>query len=141
VKAIDRPAISVIAGLIFRGGKLLICQRRADAVFALKWEFPGGKIEDGEGEDDALRRELREELAIEVCESEFFTASQYSYENGPTVSLRFHRIKRFEGKPQNLVFEQIAWVNVGELVNFDFLEGDHGLIIQIIEQERVFSKL
>ena len=98
-------------------------------------------MEDGESDDDALRRELREELAIEVCESEFFTGYQYSYENGPTVSLRFHRIKRFEGKPQNLVFEQIAWVNVGELVNFDFLEGDRGLIIQIIEQERVFFKL
>jgi len=140
VKAPSQPAISVIAGLIFQKGRVLICQRGQNAAFALKWEFPGGKIEDGETETDALRRELKEELAIDVRESEFFSEYAYSYENGPTVSLCFHRVKSFQGEPQNLVFEQISWVEVDDLVNFDFLDGDRRLIMQLIERQDSFSK-
>jgi 8-oxo-dGTP diphosphatase len=134
----SRTAISVIAGLIFRNQRVLICQRRHDAAFALKWEFPGGKIEDRESEADALRRELKEELAIDVRESDFFNGYTYSYEDGPTVFLRFHWVKSFQGEPQNLVFEQISWVTPGDLVNLDFLEGDRRLIMQIIERQHTF---
>ncbi|HEX5607609.1 MAG TPA: (deoxy)nucleoside triphosphate pyrophosphohydrolase [Candidatus Binatia bacterium] len=141
VKPPSRTAISVIAGLIFRNERILICQRRQNAAFAsLKWEFPGGKIEDRETDTDALRRELKEELAIDVRESEFFSGYVYSYEDGPTVSLRFHRVKSFQGEPQNLVFEQVSWVEVDDLVNFDFLEGDRRLIMQMIERQDTFSK-
>ena len=141
VKAPLRTAINVIAGLIFRNKKVLICQRHHNAAFALKWEFPGGKIENRESETDALRRELKEELAIDLRESEFFSGYAYSYENGPTVSLRFHRVKSFQGEPQNLVFEQISWVELDALVNFDFLEGDRRLIMQIIERQDTLSKV
>jgi len=134
----SRTAISVIAGLIFRNQRVLICQRRHDAAFALKWEFPGGKIEDRESEADALRRELKEELAIDVRESDFVSGYTYSYEDGPTVFLRFHWVKSFQGEPQNLVFEQISWVTPGDLVNLDFLEGDRRLIMQIIERQHTF---
>ena len=139
-KAPSRPPISVIAGLIFRNKRVLICQRSESTAFGLKWEFPGGKIEDRESETDALRRELKEELAIEIRESEFFSGYTYSYEDGPTVSLRFHRVKSFQGEPQNLIFEQISWVEVDDLVNFDFLDGDQRLIMQIIERQDTFSK-
>jgi 8-oxo-dGTP diphosphatase len=134
----SRTAISVIAGLIFRNQRVLICQRRHDAAFALKWEFPGGKIEDRESEADALRRELKEELAIDVRESDFVSGYTYSYEDGPTVFLRFHWVKSFQGEPQNLVFEQISWVTPGDLVNLDFLEGNRRLIMQIIERQHTF---
>ena len=134
----SRTAISVIAGLIFRNQRVLICQRRHDAAFALKWEFPGGKIEDRESEADALRRELKEELAIDVRESDLFSGYAYSYEDGPTVFLRFHWVKSFQGDPQNLVFEQISWVTPGDLVNLDFIEGDRRLIMQIIERQHTF---
>ena len=134
----SRTAISVIAGLIFRNQRVLICQRRHDAAFALKWEFPGGKIEDRESEADALRRELKEELAIDVRESDFVSGYTYSYEDGPTVFLRFHWVKGFQGEPQNLVFEQISWVTLGDLVNLDFIEGDRRLIMQIIERQHTF---
>jgi 8-oxo-dGTP diphosphatase len=134
----SRTAISVIAGLIFRNQRVLICQRRHDAAFALKWEFPGGKIEDRESEADALRRELKEELAIDVRESDFVSGYTYSYEDGPTVFLRFHWVKSFQGEPQNLVFEQISWVTLGDLVNLDFIEGDRRLIMQIIERQHTF---
>jgi 8-oxo-dGTP diphosphatase len=141
VEVTPGSAISVIAALIFRDEKLLICQRRKNAPLALKWEFPGGKIENGEDETDALRRELKEELAIDVRESVFFSGYQYSYDDGPAVSLRFYLVKEFNGKPQNLIFEQISWVEVGELVNFDFLEGDRRLIKQIIDRQGTLAKL
>ena len=58
--------IAVVAGLIFDQDRLLVCQRNAEGPFALKWEFPGGKLEHGEGDEAALRRELKEELDIEA---------------------------------------------------------------------------
>jgi 8-oxo-dGTP diphosphatase len=140
VKAPLRPAISVIAGLIFRNKRVLICQRSENTAFGLKWEFPGGKIENRESETDALRRELKEELAIEIRNSEFFSGYTYSYEDGPTVFLRFHWVKSFEGDPQNIVFEQISWVEIDDLIKFDFLEGDRRLIMEIIERQDIFAK-
>jgi 8-oxo-dGTP diphosphatase len=140
VKAPLRPAISVIAGLIFRNKRVLICQRSENTAFGLKWEFPGGKIENRESETDALRRELKEELAIEIRESELFSGYTYSYEDGPTVFLRFHWVKSFEGEPQNIVFEQISWVEIDDLIKFDFLEGDRRLIMEIIERQDIFAK-
>lgn len=140
VKAPSRPPISVIAGLIVRNKRVLICQRSENTAFGLKWEFPGGKIENRENETDALRRELKEELAIEIRESEFFSGYTYSYEDGPTVFLRFHRVKSFEGDPQNIVFEQISWVEIHDLIKFDFLEGDRRLIMEIIERQDIFAK-
>jgi 8-oxo-dGTP diphosphatase len=140
VKAPLRPAISVIAGLIFRNKRVLICQRGQNTAFGLKWEFPGGKIENHESETDALRRELKEELAIEIRQSEFFSGYTYSYEDGPTVFLRFHWVKSFEGEPQNIVFEQISWVEINDLIKFDFLEGDRRLIMEIIERQDIFAK-
>jgi 8-oxo-dGTP diphosphatase len=135
----SRTGIFVTAGLIFRNQRVLICQRRQDAAFALKWEFPGGKIETGESDADALRRELKEELAIDVRESEFFSGYAYSYADGPTVFLRFYWVKSFQGEPQNLVFEQISWVKLGDLVDVDFLDGDRRLIVQIIERRQTLS--
>ena len=58
--------ITVVAGLIQQGGRLLVCQRRRDGAFALKWEFPGGKVEPGETYEKGLRRELHEELGIDA---------------------------------------------------------------------------
>ncbi|MGE5058877.1 MAG: (deoxy)nucleoside triphosphate pyrophosphohydrolase [Betaproteobacteria bacterium] len=140
VKAPSPPPISVIAGLLFRNKRVLICQRSEGTAFGLKWEFPGGKIENRESETDALRRELKEELAIELCESEFFSGYTYSYEDGPTVFLRFHWVKSFAGDPQNKVFEQISWVEIDDLIKFDFLEGDRRLIMEIIERQDIFAK-
>jgi len=140
VKAPSRPPISVIAGLILRNKRVLICQRSENTAFGLKWEFPGGKIENHESETDALRRELKEELAIEIRESEFFSGYTYSYEDGPTVFLRFHWVKSFEGEPQNIVFEQISWVEIDDLIKFDFLEGDRRLIMEIMERQDIFAK-
>ena len=134
-------AIKVVAGLICKEGRLLVCQRREGGAFPLKWEFPGGKIENGEAELAALRRELREELAIEVLGATLISRHDHSYAGGPTVSLRFYLVNEFAGEPKNLVFEQILWCRVAELEALDLLDGDRPLIQKLsVEGGAVFVR-
>lgn len=123
--------IAVVAALMFRGRKILICQRRADGVFPLKWEFPGGKVERGESDLDALRRELAEELGVDAREFEDFFQYEHRYPDGPTVSLRFYGVREFDGEPRNLIFERIEWALPGELDRYDFLDGDRPIIARL----------
>lgn len=130
-----KKVIQVVAGLICRDGALLVCQRRGDSTFPLKWEFPGGKVEEGEDEIAALKRELQEELAIEVRQVRFFHRHDHVYENGPAVSLRFYQVLEFSGTPRNSVFEQISWAKPSDLETLDFLEADKLLIGRIASAE------
>ena len=124
--------IEVVAGLIFRDGRLLACQRHESAAFPLKWEFPGGKVEAGESDVEALRRELLEELGIAVQDAKQVFHHEHVYPEGPEVSLRFFRILSHDGAMQNLVFQRIAWVDLAELDQLDFLEGDRPLIQRLV---------
>ncbi len=118
----------MVAAVIERGGRILITQRKQGGRHALKWEFPGGKIEPGEDPRDALRRELREELAIEADIGDLIDSHEVRYEDGPVIRLRFYRVTVFRGEPRNLEFEQIAWAEPACLPDFDFLEGDVGFV-------------
>ena len=131
MKLSNRGAVLVVAGLIYRDGRLLACQRRADAPFPLKWEFPGGKVEQKENELDALRRELKEELDIEVRDARLAWEHEHAYPQGPTVALRFYNVRSFEGEAKNLVFKRIFWLEPSELERLDFLDGDLPLIRQL----------
>ena len=124
--------INVVAGLIYQNGKLLVCQRRADGAFPLKWEFPGGKVEEGEDYMEALRRELREELTIEMGAAALVYQHTHQYPDGPTVFLRFYLIYDFDGKVQNVIFENISWVKFADLKDIDFLEGDLPIIERLL---------
>jgi 8-oxo-dGTP diphosphatase len=120
--------IEVVAGLIFRRGKILVCQRKEEGSFPLKWEFPGGKIETGETPADALRRELKEELDIDVEGMTEVLSYEHVYPSAYEVQLRFFRIQNFTGAIQNLVFRQLSWVGVEELGTLDMLQGDCRLV-------------
>ena len=124
--------INVVAALIYQNGKLLVCQRRAEGAFPLKWEFPGGKVEEREADIDALRRELREELTIEMRAAVLVYQHTHRYPDGPTVSLRFYFIHGFDGEAQNMVFEKVSWVKVADLEHMDFLEGDRPIIEKLL---------
>jgi len=124
----SQKLIEVVAGLIVREGRVLVCQRSGASKFPLKWEFPGGKIEAGESPTEALERELREELAIEVLESKEFTRHVHHYKGMPAVSLRFYQVLKYQGQVKNLIFERIVWARVQDLAKIDFLEGDLPLI-------------
>ena len=120
--------VNVVAALIFCEGKLLVGQRRADAAHPLKWEFPGGKVEARESDENALRRELREELGIDIEQASLVDRHEHQYPGGPAVSLRFYRIDGFAGEIHNRVFERIAWVMIADLIHYDLLEGDIPLV-------------
>jgi len=129
--------IQVVAGLIFRDGRLLVCQRHENGRFPLKWEFPGGKVELGESDVEALGRELREELGIAVREAKPVFQHEHVYPGGPAVSLRFFRILSHDGAVQNLVFQRIEWVDWVALENLDFLEADRPLIQRLVADGRL----
>jgi 8-oxo-dGTP diphosphatase len=123
----------VVAALIVRNDSVLICQRTKDQPMALKWEFPGGKIEPGEEAKAALKRELEEELGISATIGDKVTTAQHHYKKGGAVELHFFRVTEFEGELKNQIFEQIRWVDRRELPRFDFLDADHDIVRQIAD--------
>jgi 8-oxo-dGTP diphosphatase len=116
--------MEVVAAVIERDGRVLICQRKSGGKHALKWEFPGGKVESGEESASALARELREELQIEATIGPMIHTETVQYSNGPPIRLQFYQVTEFSGEPVNLEFEQIIWEDPAYLSGYDFLEGD-----------------
>src|SRR5579862_2745609 len=116
--------MTVVAAIIVRERSLLICQRRADQQHGGKWEFPGGKVEPGEDPESALRRELREELAISATIGREVSRYDYAYPGRSPIELVFYKVTEFTGEPRNLIFAQICWTRIENLTNYDFLEGD-----------------
>ena len=118
----------VVAALIVQAGKLLVCQRTRHQTMPLKWEFPGGKIEEGEQPRDALRRELDEELGIHATIGDELARIQHEYPNGGMVELRFYVVHEYRGELENRIFKDIQWAAPQELPKFDFLEADLTLV-------------
>ncbi len=114
----------VSAGVIHQAGKILVGQRRLGDRHALKWEFPGGKVEAGESPRQALVRELREELQIEAKIGAELARYEHDYPSGSRVHLLFFAVREFTGAPTARAFQQIAWTDLQDLPELDFLEGD-----------------
>jgi 8-oxo-dGTP diphosphatase len=119
---------TVVAAVIERNNQILICQRRRGQAHELKWEFPGGKLESGETPEEALIRELREELAIEAVPDKEITRYEYAYPGRPPILLIFIQVVSFAGEPRNQVFEQMKWEPRERLPQYDFLEGDRDFL-------------
>ena len=118
----------VVAALILKDGKVLVCQRTRHQSMPLKWEFPGGKIEDGEQPRDALRRELEEELGIDAQIGEEVARIRHDYKNGGAVELRFYVVNEYAGEMENRIFRDVRWAKRSELPSYDFLEADVELV-------------
>jgi len=118
----------VVAAIMVKDGKVLICQRTKHQSMPLKWEFPGGKIEIGEQPRDALRRELDEELGINAEVSDEVSRIVHTYANGGTVELRFFVVRGFAGTLENRIFRDIQWVSPADLPKYDFLAADEPLV-------------
>jgi 8-oxo-dGTP diphosphatase len=125
----------VTAGILTHAGRVLICQRRAGTRFGLKWEFPGGKVEDGESPEACLRRELTEELSVQAEVGPEIYRTVHQYPDGFAVRLLFYRILRYAGSPVNRAFERIEWVRQEELTGYDFLEADRELVERMARGE------
>jgi 8-oxo-dGTP diphosphatase len=118
----------VAAALIVRGQEVLIGQRRADQPMASQWEFPGGKIEAGESPEQALARELEEELGIHAIIGPRITHIRHNYRHGGAVDLQFFAVHEFSGEIVNRIYHEVRWTRLEDLPAYDFLAADRGLI-------------
>ena len=127
-----KPLRRVVAALILRGEgpsrEIFICQRRAGQPMGLKWEFPGGKIEPGETSEEALARELSEELDIAATIGDRITTIRHTYRNGGAIEIEFFLVREFQGEPVNRIFQQMLWSSFASLPTYDFLAADLNLI-------------
>ncbi len=124
----DKTVRMVAVALILRGREVLICQRRSDQPMALKWEFPGGKIEPGESAEQALARELDEELGIEARIGSRITRMRHTYRSGSAVDLQFFAVHEFSGEITNRIFNDLRWCKLTDLPGYDFLAADRTLV-------------
>jgi len=116
--------VHVVAAIIEREGRILICRRTKTQSHALKWEFPGGKVEPGESPEQALARELEEELGVRQASGKEITRYEFCYPQKNPILLIFFRVTHFEGEPANLIFDEMRWEAPAQLTGFDFVEGD-----------------
>jgi mutator protein MutT len=124
-----RAAVAILQ----ENGRLLVCQRKKGSRYELKWEFPGGKVESGETVTECVKRELREELSIDV-ETIGLTKSQMNhFEDGGVFEVTYCFVKRFHGRPVNNAFEAIRWVTLSELRSMDILEGNKSFVSALDE--------
>lgn len=113
----------VVAALIWDENRFLACQRPAHKTRGLLWEFVGGKVEPGESGPDALIRECREELGIEISVSNVFMEVTHSYPD-MTVHLVLYNAHIVSGIPQKLEHNDIIWLTAGEIDQYDFCPAD-----------------
>ena len=127
--------VSVAVGILMNDfGEVLIAQRTETARYPLKWEFPGGKVEQNETFAEALIRELKEELTIDVLlPVESIHQQVTTYEDGGTFTVTFFLVKSWKGTIENKVWNTIRWESIQALESYDMLEGN----IQMIKLLRV----
>jgi 8-oxo-dGTP diphosphatase len=126
--------ILVSAGIIVCDGRLLICQRHRSDPYGMQWEFPGGKVRQGEEVKAALQRELREELGIEAMVGKEVFRLRHRYPDR-FVEVVFLSVPGFEGPVTNRVFERLEWATPAELPAYNFLEADRDLVNRIARGE------
>ena len=126
----------VVGGLIVKKNKILICQRSSDNEHPLKWEFPGGKVKKNEKPQQALKRELNEELKITIEHPIYLCDYMFEYQDlGKKVSLCFFLNNEYSGEISNTVHNQLKWIEIKQLSDYDFLEGDHKVIKKILKND------
>jgi 8-oxo-dGTP diphosphatase len=125
--------MTVVAAVIERSDRrLLIGQRRRNDTSPLKWEFPGGKIREGESPEAALARELQEELGVTLVKSIEIGRVRHRYAETPgELEIRFFAAAIFESELAPSTFEKVAWVLPKELSDYDFLAANRELIAQL----------
>jgi 8-oxo-dGTP diphosphatase len=132
----EQKPILVVAGIIRKGDRILICQRQRSDAYGLQWEFPGGKVKDGESLPTALHRELEEELAIQAEVGGEVFRLRHHYPDR-YVEVVFFAIANYRGELRNQVFEAIEWAPRANLREYNFLEADRELVNRISKGDLV----
>ena len=121
----------VAAGILWNGSEVLVTRRHAHDHQGGRWEFPGGKRHAGETMEGCLRREIREELGIEVEVGDLWRALSHRYPDR-TVSLYFHFCTHVAGEPRAIEVEAWRWVSPETLADLEFVEGDGPVLPDLI---------
>ena len=132
----EQKPILVTAGIIRRGDRILICQRHHSDAYGLQWEFPGGKVQDGEELKASLRRELEEELTIQAEIGQEVCRLRHRYPDR-FVEVVFFEVTGFQGEARNQVFQAIEWAPRSRLLEYHFLEADRELVGTLAKGEIV----
>ena len=133
--------IKVVAGLIFQNDKLLICRRPNFKDHPLKWEFPGGKIKNDETNEEALTREINEELSINIINCEELISYNFSYKNlNKRIFIYFYLVNNFSGKVLNNFHKELKWIEIKDIREYDFLEGDLKIIDYISSNDFKYKR-
>jgi 8-oxo-dGTP diphosphatase len=123
--------LRVVAAVIRRGDALLVTRRPDRAGQRGQWEFPGGKVEPGEGEEEALRRELREELGCDAAVGPLLLRHRHRYPE-LEVDLAFYACALAPGAaPAALGVAELAWARIGTLATYDFLAADRAVLADL----------
>ena len=119
--------VQVVAALIWREDRFLICQRPADKARGLLWEFVGGKVEEGETPEEALVRECREELGISLAVDDVFMELEHTYPD-ITILLTLYNARILSGEPQKLEHNDIRWITPEEIDDYAFCPADEDIL-------------
>ena len=125
----------VVAALIWRGDKFMMCQRPAHKARGLLWEFGGGKVEPGETKEQARIRECQEELAVTLSVGDVFMEVIHEYPD-ITVHLTLFNATITEGEPQKLEHNDIQWITPSEIYNYKFCPADEEILKKLISKTR-----
>jgi 8-oxo-dGTP diphosphatase len=129
---VGKKTIRVVAAVVEHEGHYLITQRRESAVLANKWEFPGGRVEDGEADEDALKRELSERLDAEAKIGKKLGEKVHDYE-GYRVALALYEASLTEGRPLRAKrVKDFRWVKSADFDQYPFPDADQQTMDQLL---------
>lgn len=126
--------LEVVAALIWKNERFLACQRPANKARGLLWEFAGGKVEPGETKEQALIRECKEELGVELDVGRVFLEVTHTYPD-LTVHLTLFQAKIASGTLQKLEHEDLRWITISEIDQYDFCPADQ-VILEHLKHQR-----
>lgn len=122
--------VEVVAALIWNGEKFMICQRPANKKRGLLWEFVGGKVEKGESKEQALIRECKEELDIEIEVDSEFISTKHTYPD-ITINLTVFNSRIVSGRPILLEHNDLKWITKNEIQKYNFCPADEVILEKI----------
>ncbi|HLV68427.1 MAG TPA: (deoxy)nucleoside triphosphate pyrophosphohydrolase [Polyangiaceae bacterium] len=126
-----RPTIRVVSAVIEQNGRYLITQRRAAAVLPLAWEFPGGRVEAGESDNEALRREVRHRIGVDVEPGKLISFVSHPYERY-VVDLFLYECRLVEGTPESVNVNDFRWVTSAEFDQYRFTPADEASMSKLL---------
>ena len=126
----------VTAAIItYSNNKILIAQRNKEDKLSLKWEFPGGKIKEGETPEECLKREIKEELCLDIKVGEFFEKSIYHSDSG-SIELLAYFANVLSGTTKLIVHNDVQWVDLNEISTYDFAPADVPIVESLVLRKR-----